>query len=77
MNLKEFLEQKAPWLVKNFNGVEWETKQAEHERRIRAMEASIQTLWRVCNDLNNDLNDHTQGRKHKPQPERIPAPDEE
>lgn len=75
--LKDWLEEKAPWLVKNFNGAQWETKQAKHERCIRALESGLTAAWAQINSLQFQLCEHAQGRKHKPQPERIPAPDEE
>lgn len=74
MDLKQFLEEKAPWLVKDFNGATWESKEEQQWRRIRALENHIQDLEERYSKLENKFNVHAQGTTHRPKRSE-PKPD--
>lgn len=75
-DLKELFERKLPWLVRDFNGRDWESRQQQHERRIAALEAHVQHLETVIADGQNALLEHAQGRRHAPAKQKLPSPDQ-
>lgn len=77
MNIREYLENKAPWLVKDFNGAIWEDKQRQLTRRVKALESHIVNLEDRFADIENRLLDHAQGQKHRKSKDKLPEADKE
>lgn len=60
-----------------YNGNEWETLAERLDRRVHALEAHLRNLEDRYAEMENRLNDHTQGTKHKRPRASLPKPDEE
>ena len=70
--ITDALERRFPGLMPVWNGATWETGLQRFERRLRAVEEHLCNLEDRYADIENRLNDHAQGTKHRrvtPKPE--------
>lgn len=65
VNIRELLEEKLPWLVKDFNGATWESKQEQMRRELNAVVAHMDSLEERYASLENRLNVHSKGVDHR------------
>lgn len=64
-----------PWLVADFNGATWESRDEEKTRRIIALEAHVKNLEERYAEMENRFNEHAQGTRHRT-PKPVLPPDQ-
>ena len=74
---QEYIKRVFPWLVAEWNGVEWEAERTLIRRRLNALEINVRSQALRINDLETQLLDHAQGRQHAPAKPKLPPPDQE
>lgn len=77
INLQEILQDRFPWLVAEWNGIEWEAEKVIVRRRLNAIESHLRNLEDRYADMENRLNGHTQGTRHRRPRNVLPEPDKE
>lgn len=60
-----------------YNGNQWETLADRLLRRLTAVEAHLRNLEDRYAEMENRLNDHAQGTKHRRPAPKLPKPDAE
>jgi hypothetical protein len=59
--IAKVLREKYPWLVADWNGVEYESMTKRVLRRLNAIEEHFKSIEERYSDLENRLNVHTNG----------------
>lgn len=77
INLREILREKYPWLVAEWNGIQWEAERMIVRRRLNALEQHLINIEDRYALLENLLNEHSNGQKHRIPKPKLPIPDQE